>query len=145
MLMGLFAWTAGLIGFGVGRPLWLVVALLGTHGLCIACFPVAGQVFVSRVAQGDVRVSVQAFLTVANGFGLLVGNVAAGSVRHLAEGSFPVTYGVAAALSLMSLTVFFIGFPRQAGVLREVDQRGAAEEGAALTRAAHSVSPESSG
>jgi MFS family permease len=108
MLLGLGAWTTGLLVLMVGWPLWLVVGIQGTQGLCICCFPVAGQVFVNGLAHGDVRVSAQGLLTVANGLGQLIGNLLAGWVRRQVGGDFALTFGVAGPVA------FLVGFPADA-------------------------------
>jgi MFS family permease len=110
MLLGLSAWLVGLVVSAVGRPLGLVVGSLVTQGLCICCFVVAGQVFVNGQAHGDVRASAQGLITVLNGLGQLGGNLLVGWVRREADGAFPPTFGVAAALAALALLALFVGF-----------------------------------
>ena len=55
MLLGLMTWTFGLAVFAAGQPTWLVVAALACNGVCVACFMVAGQVFLNSRAAGHIR------------------------------------------------------------------------------------------
>src|SRR5262249_4748421 len=52
MLCGLATWASGLAVFAAGEPTWLVVAALACNGVCVACYMVAGQVFLNSRAQG---------------------------------------------------------------------------------------------
>jgi MFS family permease len=126
MRLGLAAWTAALVMLMVGQPAALVVGSLTLNGLCICCFLVAGQVFVNRQASGDIRASVQGLLTFTNGLGLLIGNVLAGLVRHLASKQFLPTFGVAAAISLILTIAFFAGFPDEEAASENVEDAGLA-------------------
>jgi MFS family permease len=114
MLLGLLSWLSGLLVYTEGGPTWLVVLCLGTHGLCICCFPVTGQVFVNGLAQGDLRVSAQGLLAFVNSLGLVMGNLVAGWVRRQVGGEFAPTFGVAAVLAGLLTIVFIVGFREEA-------------------------------
>jgi MFS family permease len=120
MLLGLAGWAAGLAVFAVGWPLGLVVGMLGTWGLLVVCYLIAGQVFVDRKAHGDVRASAQGLLTAANGIGLLAGSLLAGWVRERAAGDPGPTFVTAAAVSVGLLVLFFAGFRADTPAAREV-------------------------
>ncbi len=107
---GLAVWVVYLGTLTLGRPTGLVVVTLSLGGLCVCCFLVTSQVYVNSRASAEVRASAQALLTFVTGTGALVGNLLAGWVRSLMEGSFRPTYAVAAALALMTAAVFFLGF-----------------------------------
>jgi nucleoside transporter len=113
MLLGLSAWAAALGILTLGRPAWLVVGSLGLYGLCIACFLVAGQVFVNGRAGRDIRASAQGLLTFLNGLGLLAGNVLVGWVREQVGDDFRLTFLTAAAAAGPLLVVFWAGFGRR--------------------------------
>jgi predicted MFS family arabinose efflux permease len=119
MLVGLGAWTTALGVLTVGWPPELVVGSLGFNGLCITGFIVAGQVFVNRQAEGDLRASVQALLTFVNGVGLLVGNLLVGWVRWLNGGEFTRTFAVGALIMAALLLLFLVGFREKAASLPE--------------------------
>lgn len=110
LLLGLAGWTVGLTVFAAGRPLGLVIGLLGTWGLIVVCYLIAGQVFVDRKARGDVRASAQGLLTAANGIGMLAGSLLAGWVRERAGGAVAPSFVTAAGIALVLLLVFFAGF-----------------------------------
>ena len=110
LLLGIFAWTSALVVLTVGQPLWLVIASLGLHGVYITCFLVAGQVFVNRRAQKDIRASAQALLQFLNGAGLLVGNLTVGWIRSAGAGRFVTAFAVATVLSGTLVVVFVLGF-----------------------------------
>src|SRR5208283_1001058 len=109
--LGLGAWVLALIVLTVGQPVELVVSSLTLNGLTITCFLVAGQVFVNRIAHGEIRASVQGLLTFTTGVGMLAGHLLTGLVRWLVNERFVPTFGVAAALGVMWLIVFLMGFP----------------------------------
>jgi MFS family permease len=110
MFLGLTAWASLLAVLSVGRPVALVVACLSLNGLCISCFIVAGQVFANGRAREDLRVSVQALLTVTNGLGLLAGNLLVGWVRRQVDEQFMPTFGVGAVIAVILVLAFFVGF-----------------------------------
>jgi nucleoside transporter len=115
MLVGLAGWTLGLAAFAAGGPLWLVIAMLGSWGLCVCCYLVAGQVFVNSRARGDIRTSAQGLLTFVNGLGMLIGNLLAGSIRDQLAGALPPTFAVAAGFMIVVLFVFLFGFSEKNG------------------------------
>jgi MFS family permease len=110
MLLGLSVWTLGLAAFAAGGPLGLVVAMLGSWGVCVGCYLVAGQVFVNSRACGDIRTSAQGLLNFVNGVGMLIGNLLAGGIRAQAGGTLPPTFALAAGLMAAGLFVFILGF-----------------------------------
>jgi MFS family permease len=114
MVVGLGTWTAGLAVFALGRPTWLVVAALACNGVCIACFVVAGQVFLNHRAGGAIRASTQSLLVFVNGVGLLLGNMLVGWVREGTEPGFGPAYWTGVGLGLALVGFFVVGFPRQA-------------------------------
>jgi MFS family permease len=115
MLLGLATWTAGLSVFALGQPTWLVVAALACNGVCVACFMVAGQVFLNTRAGGTIRASTQSLLVFVNGIGLLLGNLLVGVVRQQTEPAFAPTYWTAVTLDLALIAFFITGFPRRPG------------------------------
>jgi MFS family permease len=112
MRLGLAAWVVALALLTIGHPLGLVMSSMTLNGVYICGFMVAGQIFVQRHAQGDIRASAQALLTFINAIGLLIGNVLVGVVRNLAHEAFPPTFGVAVGIGLVLLGIFLAGFPR---------------------------------
>jgi predicted MFS family arabinose efflux permease len=110
MLLGFVAWLAGLAVFALGGPLPLVLVMLGSWGMMICCYIVAGQVFVNSRARGDIRASAQALVTCANAAGQVAGNLLAGWIRSLSGGELGPMFAVAAGIVAALLVVFLIGF-----------------------------------
>jgi hypothetical protein len=110
MLLGLGLWTLGLTVLAVGKPLGLVVFALGSWGICVSCYLIAGQVFVNSRARGDIRASAQGLLSFVNGLGSLAGHLLVGWVRRTTQGDFVATFAVAAGLALVFTLLFFVGF-----------------------------------
>jgi predicted MFS family arabinose efflux permease len=113
MLVGLCAWLAAMLVLSVGRPLELVVPSMVLNGLYIVCFTVAGQVYVNGLAEGDLKASVQGLFNCVNGLGLLLGNLLAGALRHLAGDHLPTAFAVAAGITGVMVVVFALGFERR--------------------------------
>jgi MFS family permease len=124
MLLGLGSWVLALGVLTVGEPLWLVIGSLSLNGLCICCFLVSGQVFVNSRARGDTRASSQALVTFTSGLGMLIGYVFAGWVRQQAHGEFPPTFGVAAAIALTLVIIFFAFFPDDVSRVASLQAKG---------------------
>ena len=110
LLVGILAWTGALAVLAIGEPFGLVVASLGLHGIYITCYLVAGQVFVNRHAQKDIRASAQALLQFLNGVGLLTGHLLVGWVRAAEASRFSPVFAGAAILSGTLVVVFMLGF-----------------------------------
>jgi hypothetical protein len=110
LFLGIFAWTSALTVLALGHPAWLVIGSLGLHGVYITCFLVAGQVFVNRRAQQDIRASAQALLQFLNGLGLLAGHLLVGWIRSLDAGRFAPAFAMAAVLAGTLLIGFVLGF-----------------------------------
>ena len=54
-------------------PLWMIVASLGLHGICFACYYAAAFIYVDRLADEDVRHSAQTFFGILIGVGPVIG------------------------------------------------------------------------
>jgi MFS family permease len=113
MLLGLAVWTSGLWLLALGQPVWLVVAALPASGVCVACFMVAGQVFLNGGASGHIRASAQSLLVFVNGLGLLVGNLLVGCIRDWTWPALAPTFAAAGCLALGLVVFYAIGFPRR--------------------------------
>ena len=110
MAMGALAWTFGLSLLSLGAPTWLVFVALGSHGIFIAGFFVAGQVFVNRQATHDFRASAQGLLLLIAGVSQLLGHLLVGWIRAASDDNFALAYGIAAGVSVVLLAVFLVGF-----------------------------------
>lgn len=115
MLLGLIAWAGSLTIQGIGQPTGLVIGALALNGICISCYLVAGQLYVNRAAQADIRASAQGLLTFLNGAGLLGGHLLVGLVRRLGKEDFAFSFGVGAILAFTLVLVFTAGFRGERG------------------------------
>jgi MFS family permease len=128
MLVGIGAWTAGVAAFVVGQPVSLVLAAVTMQGLFIACFLVAGQVFVNRHSAPDFRASAQGLMVLIAGAGLLGGHLLVGWIRLLTEDDFHLAFLPAAIASVVLIIVFLTGFTAQTAVVREEDALVSSQE-----------------
>jgi len=110
LFLGLAAWAGALTAQAMALPLGLLVPALTLNGVCIACFLVAGQLYVNRQARPDVRASAQGLFAFINGAGLLVGHVGVGWVRQDFAASLPQAFVPAAMLATVLVALFVFGF-----------------------------------
>ncbi len=92
LAIGVIAWPLRYMIFAMMKPLWLVIASLGFHGIGYTFFFFAGQVFVDKVAPEEIRASAQALITVATlGLGNFIGTQFTGIILDIfkdEEGKF---------------------------------------------------------
>jgi MFS family permease len=110
MLLGLTAWTLALTVFSIGQPKVLAVVSLGLHGVFISCFIVAGQLYINRLAQDNMRASAQGLMQFVNGLGLLTGHFLVGWLRGLVGTNYPTAFVPGAVVAVVVLVVFAAGF-----------------------------------
>jgi MFS family permease len=83
LALGVLAWFARFLSLAPAPPLPLAVAGTLLHGIGIACFTVAGQVFMDGRAPGELRATAQALLLVGtSGLGALLGSLLAGEIAR---------------------------------------------------------------
>lgn len=81
LALGLGAYAIRYGSLALDPPLWLAVAGIPLHGIGVACFSIAGQVFVNGQASPDRKASAQSLnTTVTGGLGSLLGSLLAGEV-----------------------------------------------------------------
>jgi len=92
LVLGVVAWPLRYIIFAIMRPIWLVIASLGFHGIGYTFFFFAGQIFVDKVAPPDIRGSAQALIVVVTlGLGNFIGTQFTGIILDVfktPEGKF---------------------------------------------------------
>lgn len=110
MLTGILAWALAMTALALIEARGLVIASLGLHGIFISCFLVAGQVYVNRRAQKDVRASAQAMLQVINGLGMLIGHLLVGWIRGAMREDYAGAFAIAAVVAGTLVLAFGIGF-----------------------------------
>jgi MFS family permease len=106
LMLGVGAWALYYLNLAAHPPLWLALAGLPLNGVAIACFVVAGQMFLDSQAPADRRASSQAVhVVVTSGLGSALGNVLAGEITAwrggVGAGLFLVPCAINAALLLV--------------------------------------------
>lgn len=121
LALGIAAWVVRYGTLAADPPLWLAIAGIPLHGIGIACFTVAGQMFLDSQAPPHRRAGAQGLHTVITaGAGALLGNLLAGAVvGRLGDtaGVFVVPFAVNAIL-----LVGWVGLARRASRSRRDDQ-----------------------
>ena len=106
--------TAYAVRFGTlafDPPLWLATAGIPLHGIGVACFSVAGQLFVDGRASSDRRASAQSINTVVTGgLGSLLGSLLAGEVVGLFPGRFGPVFLVPCVINAGLILLLFLKF-----------------------------------
>lgn len=110
LVLGLACWATALGILTLGGPTELVIGSLLLIGVCVCCFMVAGQLYVNGRAGPDFRASVQGFLALMNGLGLLIGHLAVGWIRSVSAGELRIGFASAASLAAVLVVVFLVGF-----------------------------------
>jgi hypothetical protein len=92
-------------------PLWVAIVGIPLHGVSIACFNVAGQVFLDSQAPAHRRASAQALLMVLTlGVGSLLGSLIAGEMSRKFPGDYPRVFLFPFLLNVVLLVAFSAGF-----------------------------------
>jgi MFS family permease len=116
LALGIAAWVVRYGSLAADPPLWLAVAGIPLHGIGIACFTIAGQMFLDSQAPAHRRAGAQGLHTVVTaGVGALVGNLLAGAVVGRA-GDTAVVFVVPFAVNAILLAAW-IGLARRASQL----------------------------
>ena len=111
MALGIGAWMAYYAVLAARPPLGVVLAVLPINGLGIACFIVAGQMFLDGEAPAHRRASAQGLhFTVTSGVGSLLGNLLAGEIVAALGGIGPVVFVAPALLCAAALALLLARF-----------------------------------
>ena len=117
LLLGVTVWVVrygGLIGY---PSRWLAVAGIPLHGLAVACFHIAGPMFLDEQAPFDHRAGAQALNTVVtSGIGSLLGNILAGELLGRAGGNYALVFRVPCFINVAMLVLLLIAFRPSRGV-----------------------------
>ncbi|MBI3464672.1 MAG: MFS transporter [Planctomycetes bacterium] len=121
LTVGLLAYILRFAIFAYVPDPWAVYPALGLHGLCFGCFFFVCFMIVDEETTPDVRASAQSlFNLVVVGFGVIVGNIAAGMVDRIAatdQGTdFSILFGIPMWVTvgcLLLLLIFYPGGRRQ--------------------------------
>lgn len=84
LFIGIAAWPLRFLIFAFLPSVYTVLPAMALHGVCVACFLVAGSVFVEQVAPPEIRASAQGlFAGITNGIGRVVGSFIAGKMLDM--------------------------------------------------------------
>lgn len=94
-----------------GVPLWAALAGMPLHGVGVACFSVAGQVYLDDQAPSDRRAGAQALNTaITGGVGSLLGNVLAGEIGGQLVGRPSLVFLFPFAINAALFLAFAVAF-----------------------------------
>jgi MFS family permease len=138
LALGIGAWALRYGSLAVDPPLWVAVAGMPLHGVGVACFTVAGQVYTDSQAPEDRRASAQALYTVVTaGVGSFLGCLLAGDALSRFGGNTALVFLVPCVIDSTLIVYFCAGFrpsvtseecagaPNPARPLRNDNVRGA--------------------
>jgi MFS family permease len=111
LALGIAAWLLRYGSLVLNPPLWVAVAGIALHGVGIACFAIAGQIFLDSEAPADRRASAQGLYVVVNtGIGSLLGNLLAGESASWLRADSAAVFLVPCLINLGLLVYLFQGF-----------------------------------
>jgi MFS family permease len=109
--LGILAWVVRYASLVLDPPLWVALAGMPLHGVGIACFSVAGQVFIDSRAAAHRRAGAQAVhMVLTSGVGSLLGSVLAGEVLSRCRGDSGTVFLVPCMINVGLLIYFHAGF-----------------------------------
>lgn len=122
LALGLTAYAVRYASLVFNPPLWVATAGIALHGVGVACFSVAGQMFVDRLASRDRRASAQSFNTmISGGLGSLLGSLLAGEIVGLFPGRYGIIFLVPCAINVGLILFLACAFrPETASTLAPV-------------------------
>ncbi|WP_169974995.1 MFS transporter [Tautonia rosea] len=113
LAIGIAAWVVRYGSLALDPPLWLALAGIPLHGIGIACFSIAGQMFLDGQAPPHRRAGAQGLHTVITaGLGALLGNLLAGAVVGQ-SGDTAVVFFVPFAVNVV-LLLTWVGLAKRA-------------------------------
>ncbi|HET9825764.1 MAG TPA: nucleoside permease [Chitinophagaceae bacterium] len=119
---GMLAWSLRYALFALGAPnlvTWMILTGIALHGVCYDFFFVAGQIYVDKKANAQIRAQAQGLIIfVTYGVGMLVGAQIAGTVYNSFLGNavsltlqkWQSFWWIPAAFALIVLIVFVVYF-----------------------------------
>jgi MFS family permease len=111
LLVGIAAWVLRYGSLAADPPLWVAVAGIPLHGVGVACFTVAGQLYTDAHAPHDRRATAQALYTVVTaGAGSFLGSLLAGDVAARFAGRYDLAFLVPCVIDLALIVYFCAGF-----------------------------------
>jgi nucleoside transporter len=139
---GMLAWVLRYSLFALGAPdlvTWMIITGIALHGICYDFFFVAGQIYIDKKANAQIRAQAQGLIIfVTYGVGMLVGAQIAGTVYNSFLGNAPSLtlpqwqsfWWIPAAFALVILILFVALFKQRR---KENITEAEAEKGLAAT------------
>lgn len=125
LAIGLGAWTLRYATLAIDPPLWLAVAGIPLHGVGVACFTIAGQLYMDGQSRAEGRASAQALYTVVtSGVGSFLGSLLAGDLMGRFHGDYPAVFLVPCMIDFALIVYFCAGFRPNA---LNIDSAGASD------------------
>ena len=91
LYMGIVAWFARFALNVLVPTLPGTIASIMMHGFCVACFMIAGSLYVAKIAPQDIRASSQALYSLVTfGLGRIVGSLVGGMIQNANTTNLPV-------------------------------------------------------
>jgi Na+/melibiose symporter-like transporter len=107
MAMGMGAYVIRYGSLVLEPPLWVAVAGIPLHGIGVACFTIAGQMYLDRQAPPDRRAEAQGLnMVVTTGAGALLGSLLAGELVGLLGNDRGAIYWAPFAINLGCLVLW---------------------------------------
>lgn len=95
IFMGIVAWVLRFAIYVFFASFAATIASIMLHGFCIACFLIAGSLYVAEIAPNDIRASAQALYSMVTfGFGRVIGAILGGYIETVNTIALPVHVGV---------------------------------------------------
>ena len=111
LLIGIMAWVVRYGTLAAEPPLWLAVAGIPLHGVGVACFTVAGQIYMDSQSPREGRASAQAlYMVVTSGVGSFLGSLLAGDLMGRFGGDYGLVFLVPCVIDAALLIYFCAGF-----------------------------------
>jgi len=109
--LGIWAWFLRFLSLCLDPPLWIAVTGTLLHGVGIACFTVAGQLYIDSRSRPQLRASAQALVLVCtSGVGALLGNVLAGEIVGRTSAGDVLVFLIPCVIDGALLIYFLRGF-----------------------------------
>jgi nucleoside transporter len=130
---GMLAWALRYALFAMGAPdlvTWMILTGIALHGVCYDFFFVAGQIYVDKKANPQIRAQSQGLIIfVTYGVGLLVGAQIAGSVynsflgnaKSLTLQQWQSFWWIPAVFALVVLILFILSFKESSKTAAQVE------------------------
>jgi len=114
LAVGMGAWAVRYASLAVRPPLWLAIAGIPLHGVAIACFTIAGQMYLDSKAPPERRGTAQGLnMVVSTGVGSFLGNLLAGELVGATQADFAIVFLVPTLINVGLLVGWWVASRRR--------------------------------